>query len=113
MAVETYEQIPVGKSRGEHAMELQDRPRRVPAHRQPNFPVDHSRRDWIMYEREVLARCKRHSEEFRDHVRGLLVAAKRLPAIRNQIEEALRLEVRMASVTADDVRAFIEALKND
>lgn len=40
MAVETYEQIPVGKSRGEHAMELQDRPRRVPAHRQPDFPVE-------------------------------------------------------------------------
>jgi hypothetical protein len=64
----------------EYLMHL-DEPRERPIPHGRSYPVDHSRRDWILYERATLARCVGHTDEITDTVRSLLVRMKREPII--------------------------------
>jgi hypothetical protein len=41
----------------EYTLSIIDREREIPAIHQPEFPVDHSRREWLEFENEQLARA--------------------------------------------------------
>jgi len=53
---------PAGRTVLEHIDHMLDKPVEIPAHRQPDFPVDHSRLPHLEYEREQLKRARTHSE---------------------------------------------------
>ena len=57
MPIPTYERCPAHLTEPEYGMFLEDKPRDIPTYRQPTFPPDHSRREWIEYEREQLAKA--------------------------------------------------------
>ena len=83
----------------EYTMSIIDREREIPAIRQPDFPPDHSRREWVEFERHWLAKIEqrpRASELFY----MLLAAAKRRPEIKQELEgcyEALDASPRKES----------------
>ena len=59
MAVAVWNRCPSHMTTGEYSMYLEDKPRDIPAHLQPDFPVDHSRLPHLIFEREQRERALR------------------------------------------------------
>jgi hypothetical protein len=67
----------------EYLMHL-DEPRERPRH-QPDYPPDHSRREWLLFEREWLERIQQIPEAA-ELLHMLLVATKRRPEVRDELK---------------------------
>ena len=112
MSVPTYERCPPGWSNMQYSMFLEDRCRDIPAVTQPSFPEDHSRREWLAFERDCLRGMRALTPEAATDVYVAMVAAKRHPELLPGVESALRLQMRVACVSRDDVLCFLEVFTN-
>ena len=107
---------PPGRTVLEHIDHMLDKPIEIPAHRQPDFPVDHSRLDWLRYEQGQQRRADQFGVEVSDYIHDLLAAAHshreimagNAERIKSDIEEVLRLEgIAAALQFSDDELAVI------
>lgn len=110
-----YSRCPPNMGPHEFTMSIIDKESDVPAIHQPEFPVDHSRREWVRYERRQEQRAKPYSDEFGWHLRLLLVRAKRQPDVKSEIDELFRLESAAAGLefSENELAAIIERLKDE
>ena len=90
--------IPPNMTPGEYLIHL-DEPRERPR-RQPDFPPDHSRREWLLFERHWLAKIEQRPRA-EGLIRMLLVAAKRRPEAREQLEGIWRVLLQSVAKNGD------------
>jgi len=85
----------------EYTLSIIDKEREVPAIHQPDYPPDHSRREWYNYERHWLAKIEQRprAEEL---IRCLLATAKRRPEVREQLEGIWRVLLQSVATSRNE-----------
>jgi len=95
-----YCRCPPNMGPHEFTMSIIDKERDVPAIRQPEFSPDHSRREWVRYERHWLVRIEQKPQAA-ELLYMLLVAAKRRPEKRAELEGIWRVLLQSVAAQRD------------